>query len=112
MAGLKADTSGAFETVSIKNHEISLALLPHQVAVRKNGIEFLSHRRFPLWREVVIQIRSPSVPSPIEVRGVIVDCTGDRHHGFVASVVFLNIAPEQQAALQRLVEATTVHFGM
>lgn len=91
MWGIKADTSGIFGPVSIRNHEIQLNLYKHQVVVRKNGIEFLSDRYFHLWREVSLRLCIPNLGKEIEARGVVVDCVGNPHTGYVTTVMFLEV---------------------
>lgn len=103
MAGAKAGvTTGAASSVFISNHEARLTLPRHQVLIRKNGIEFLSQRHFPLWREVVVRLQMPGLDQEFEARGVVVDCVGNRHAGYVTSVMFLGLSPKQLENLELL----------
>jgi hypothetical protein len=74
----------------------------NQVAIRKNGIEFLSPNAIPLWTEVTVDLRSPLEPRPVRGSGVVVDCTGNRHTGFVVSLMMTNLTRQSQERLSQL----------
>lgn len=70
--------------------------------VRKNGIEFRSTKPIAEWTELTVNLRDPEDDCEIQAKGVVVDCQGDRHQGYLISMVFLELAPLAQARLQLL----------
>jgi hypothetical protein len=78
------------------------------VAIRKNGIEFLSQQAIPQWKEVTVELQSPVDHHPLEATGVVVDCTGNRHTGYVVSLIFLQMAPGSESRLARWAQSVSV----
>ncbi len=105
MSTTKLDTSGVFRPVTIHSHQTKLVLSAGDVVIRKNGIEFLSPDAFPAWTELTVDLRSPDHGRPVRGNGVVVDCTGNRHSGYVVSLVFMNLTRESQARLAQLARA-------
>ena len=71
---------------------------------RKNGIEFLAPQSMPEWTEVTVDLTSPMDGKPVRGTGVVVDCTGNRHAGYVVSLVFMSLTKQSQARLSELAE--------
>lgn len=49
-----------------------------------------------------MNLHDPEDDGEIQAKGVVVDCQGDRHQGYVISMVFLELTPLVQARLQLL----------
>jgi len=88
--------------------EAKLDLALCHLAVRKNGIEFLSSRAFPLWSELRVAIGSARDGKMMEANGVVVDCTGNRHSGYVVSVMFFELPPACRQGLELLARQTAL----
>jgi hypothetical protein len=101
MSTSKLDASGSFQAVTVQTGHRLLSLPANGVAIRPNGIEFLSSRPLPLWTEVTVELRSPSEPRPVRGSGVVVDCTGSRHTGYAVSLVLMNLTRQSQARLSQ-----------
>ena len=102
MCTSKVDRSGVFNPITIQHQQTRLRLATHQVSIRKNGIEFLSAHPLPLWTEVNVELRSPRDARPVRGTGVVVECAGNRHTGYVVSLVFMNLTRQSQASLSHL----------
>ena len=75
----------------------------NQVAVRKNGLEVLSTSPIPVWTELTVDLRcSGPAGRPLRGTGVVVDCTGNRHTGYVVSLMFMNLSRHAQERLTEL----------
>jgi len=81
-----------------------LVLSADQVAIRKNGIEFLSPNAIPLWTEVTVDLRSPLGSRPVRGSGVVVDCSGDPRSGYVVSLMLMNLNRQAQERLSQLAD--------
>ncbi|MBM3882381.1 MAG: hypothetical protein FJ387_22105 [Verrucomicrobia bacterium] len=102
MATSKVDRSGVFEPVTVEAHKTRLLLSAKEVVVRPNGLEFLSPHPIALWTEVTVDLRSPVDARPVRGGGVVVDCTGNRHAGYVVSLVLMNLTRQSQERLREL----------
>ena len=102
MCTSKVDCSGVFNPIAIQTQKTRLRLAASQVSIRKNGVEFLSAHSIPLWTEVTVDLRSPLDARPVRGTGVVVDCTGNRHAGYVVSLVFMNLTRQSQESLSHL----------
>ncbi len=99
MTTSKVDTSGCFDGDFLGSPEALFLLPTHEVAVRRNGIEFLSEQPIPQWKEVTVELQSPCDQQTLRGTGVVVDCTGNRHTGYVVSLMFLDMAQESRRRL-------------
>ncbi len=104
MKTTKLDTSGVFEPVKVTANELELSLPAHSVHLRNNGIEFLSTKEVPMWTELTIELQSPNQDGRINCTGIVVGSTGNKHNGFVVSIIFMGITPEAQERLTSLVQ--------
>lgn len=102
MSTSKLDRSGAFQAVTVHTQQTKLVLASGQVAIRKNGIEFFSPHAIPEWTEVTVDLRSPGDSGPVRGHGVVVDCAGNRHAGYIVSLVFMNLTRQSQERLSQL----------
>lgn len=108
MTTSKLDTAdpfaaGAGDPVSAHS---PLVLSESEVVVRRNGLEFLSRQPLPLWSEVCVDLHPPGAAQPLRGNGVVVDCAGSHHSGYVISLLLLDLSAQAQQHLERLVRAT------
>jgi hypothetical protein len=78
-----------------------LSLPATAIQIRKNGLEFRTANLLAVWKEMVIDLETPFGKS-IHCSGVIVACDGNRHQGYVVSMVFTQISKQALAALAAL----------
>lgn len=105
MKTTKLDRSGVFdEPVKLANSEMELSLPAHTVHLRNNGIEFLSENEVPLWTELTIELQSPTQSCNIKCTGIVVGASGNKHNGYVISIIFMGITPDAQERLSQLVQ--------
>jgi hypothetical protein len=105
MTASKLDSSGTFGTIATESAHTRLLLRENQVVIRKNGLEFLSPTALPLWTEVQVDLHSTVAESPLQGMGVVVDCAGNRHTGYVVSLLLLHLTEQAQRRLQQLAVA-------
>lgn len=101
----KLDTSGIFQPVTVKAQTTELRLSANEVAIRKSGIEFLSPNAIPKWKEVTVQLRSPGGNYRVSGSGVVVECAGNRHSGYVVSLILTGLTRQAQERLSLLAGA-------
>jgi hypothetical protein len=92
----------AYQPVKVKTHQTELILASNQVMIRKNGIAFLSATALPVWAEVSVDLRPPQGERLVCRNGVVVDCAGNRHSGYVVSVMFMGLSRQAQQQLDCL----------
>jgi hypothetical protein len=73
------------------------------VRLRKNGIEFRSENVIPVWTEMTIAMETPQTSKKLSFTGVVVACNGNRHAGYMVSMLFTNVSKQVQAKLDSLV---------
>jgi hypothetical protein len=87
-------------STTCQNNQLCLTLPAHAVKVRKNGIEFRSFEPIETWTEMNLLLEVPGGDSKLECTGVIVACNGNRHAGYLISLLFTNMSRAAQAQLQ------------
>jgi hypothetical protein len=102
MATSKLDRSGAFETPACESPTTQLALPANQVVVRKNGLEFISPNPVPTWIELNVDLQSAEKESRVRGTGIVVDCVGTPHSGYLVSLIFLDLSREAQRSLTQM----------
>ena len=98
----KLDTSGAFESFSLQSGEAELTIPRDFIRFRQNGVEFKSAKPIDAWKELTVAFQSPGETKPVRCTGVIVACNGNRHAGYIISMVFLNLSRQSQEQLDLL----------
>ena len=83
-----------------------LVLEPGAVSVSKNGIEFRSQQPIPTWTELTVSLMPPHSTERITCTGVVVGCTGNRHLGYVISLLFSGLTPHAMRQLGDLARET------
>lgn len=99
MSTSKLDTSGIFQP--LKENRTQLCLPTENVCIRKNGIEFRSDKAFSLWTEMRIDVVCGS-GRKVHCHGVVVSCNGNRHSGYIVSMVLMNLSRQGQQQLETL----------
>ena len=102
MSTSKLDTSGVFQPLTIQSEQTQLTLPAHAIRVRKSGIEFRTVKPIPTWTEMTVDLLSPADGKKVHCTGVVVDCNGNRHVGYLVSMVFLNLSRQSQQRLAEL----------
>jgi hypothetical protein len=76
-----------------------LTLPTDAVRVRKSGIEFRNNEAIPAWTEMTVTLQGPNPARKVKFTGVVVACSGDRHGGYVISMLFTHVSRLSQARL-------------
>ena len=88
--------------VTVTARQSNLTLSPESVIIRKGGIEFCSEIPFPQWVEMTVAIQSPQDGGKVNCSGVVVDCSGNKHTGYLVSMVFTGVSKQAEARLQSM----------
>ncbi len=88
--------------MQVKENGTQLTLPAQAVKIRKNGIEFLTHRPLPLWTEMSVDLVSGLDARKVHCQGVVVSSTGNRHTGYVVSLLFMNVSRQAEESLELL----------
>jgi len=99
MSARKLPAGGFLAPITVQGQTTQLNLPANAVRIRKNGIEFKTDSALPLFTEVSISLQAPLSAKKVQCNGVVVACTGNRHEGYRASVLFLNLSPAVQQRL-------------
>ena len=105
MSARKLPSAGLLAPVTVQGQTTQLNLPANAVRIRKNGIEFKSDTALPLFTEVSITLQTPLSAKRLQCNGVVVACAGNRHEGYRASVLFLNLSPGVQERLAAFAQA-------
>ena len=100
MSARKVNGSNSFPQAAYIQSRLSLAA--KDVRIRKNGIEFKSNDAFQTWTEMTVAIEVPGDTRKVHCSGVVVECNGNRHTGYLVSLVFTHVTPKMQAALESI----------
>jgi len=107
MSTSKLDTSGVFHPVQLHSNQTELSLPAQAIRFRKNGIEFCSTSPIPKWTEMTVDLHSRREAKKVHCTGIVVDCIGSRHTGYVVSMVFMDLTPQSQERLSELAFSQT-----
>ncbi len=102
MSTSKLDTSGIFQPAKISSTQTRLALPASAIRFRKNGIEFRTDKAIPTWTEMTVDLQSPVDGKNVHCTGVVVDCSGNRHAGYLVSMVCMNMSRQSQERFNQL----------
>jgi len=94
-----------FQPVTVQAQTTRLDLPASAVRIRKNGIEFRIANAIPPWTEMTVSMQTPLDPRKFNCSGVVVACNGNRHAGFVVSLLFTNLSKHAQARLSSMAVA-------
>lgn len=104
MSTSKLDTSGIFQPLNVTENRTQLILFANSVCIRKNGLEFRSEKALSLWTEMTMDLDCGK-GKKIHCHGVVVACHGNRHTGFIVSMVLMNLSRTAQERLDLLAHA-------
>jgi len=102
MSTSKLDTSGIFQAPKIATAQTRLALDASAIRFRKNGIEFRTDKPIPPWTEMTVALQSPVDGKTVHCTGVVVECAGNRHAGYLVSMVFMNMSRQSQERFNQI----------
>ena len=102
MSATKLDTSGVFQPVTVQARETQLTLPASAVRIRPNGVEFRSGSPLPVWTEMTVAWQYRGATRKAHCTGVVVACHGNRHSGYLVSMVFMNLSRQLQERLSHL----------
>lgn len=105
MSARKIANTELFPSAGVPTRTTQLDLPADAVRIRKNGIEFRSVNPFPVWAEMTVAMQTPQSAKKVNFTGVIVSCTGNRHAGYLLSMLFTNVSKQAQARLNSMVMA-------
>jgi len=103
MSARKVGNTELFRPVSLQAQATNLSLSAGEIRIRKNGIEFRSNETIPVWTEMTVELQTPVEAKKLHCTGVVVACSGNRHAGFLVSMVFTHLSRQTQARLNSLV---------
>ena len=92
---------------SIQNHNLAqkpLSLAANAVRIRKSGIEFRSANPIPAWTEMSVDLQYHDAKK-VHCAGVVVACDGNRHSGYLVSLLFTKLSRQSEALLSTLAYA-------
>jgi len=102
MSARKFELSSVFSPVTLQSREKRLSLSPGDVRIRRNGVEFRSATPIAPWTEMTVALRSGRDSGRVNCTGVIISCSGNRHNGYIVSMVFTSLSRQSQARLNML----------
>ena len=105
MSARKLENGGLFQPVTVQAHTTRLDLPAGAVRIRRNGIEFRSDSAIPVWTEMTVAMETPSDARKVNFSGVVVACHGNRHAGYVVSLLFTSLSKQAQARLNSMAVA-------
>jgi hypothetical protein len=101
MSTSKLDTSGIFQPLGLKENRTQVSLPFHNVCIRKNGLEFRTEKPLSLWTEMTIDLIC-GTGKKVHCHGVVVACHGNRHTGYIVTMVLMNLSRQAQERLDML----------
>ena len=105
MSTSKLDTSGIFQPETGSENQTQLTLPANNVCIRKNGLQFRSDKPLSLWTEMTMDLVC-GTGKKIHCHGVVVACHGNRHTGFIVSMILMNLSRQAQERLDMLAFST------
>ena len=105
MSAHKVTNPELFQPVTVQAQTTRLDLPARAVRIRKNGIEFRSETAIQVWTEMTVAMQTPSDSRKVNFTGVVVACNGQRHAGFVVSLLFTSLSKQAQARLNSMAVA-------
>ena len=102
MSARKVSNADPFQPVTVQAQATRLNLSAGDIRIRKNGIEFRNLNAIPIWTEMTVELQTVLEPKKLHCTGVVVACNGNRHAGYVISMVFTKLSRQTQAKLNSL----------
>ena len=102
MSARKLSNPGPVQSpITAVARQARLSLSHEAVFIHKNGIEFRSDAPFALWTEMTLNLECPK-EGRVNCTGVVISCAGNRHTGYLVSMVFTTVSKQSQARLNQL----------
>jgi hypothetical protein len=95
-------SGGSFQPVTVQSRQTSLTLSQDAVHIRKNGVEFRSEVSIAPWTEMTVTLQPTRDSGKIHCNGVVVACNGNRHAGYIVSMVFTSLSKQSQERLNQI----------
>jgi len=111
MSARKVSSSGLFQPITVHAPARSLSLSAGDIRIRKNGIEFRTQNDIPVYTEMTIDLETPLETKKLHCTGVVVACSGNRHTGFLVSMVFTSLSRHTQARLNSMAAVASMAFA-
>ena len=104
MSARKIESEKSLQQVTVQARQSRLTLSSDAVVVTKNGVEFRSLTPFSLWTEMTVALQSArNAQDKVHCNGVVVACSGNRHLGYIISMLFTGLSKQSQSRLNSLV---------
>ena len=111
MSARKVSNADLFQPVTVHTQATRLSLSAGDIRIRKNGIEFRTHNDIPVYTEMTVDLETPLEPKKLHCTGVVVACSGNRHTGFLVSMVFTHLSRQTQARLNSIAAVASMAFS-
>ena len=105
MSAKKITGSSFGREVTIEARQTRLLLSEDAVVIHKGGIEFRSPASFSPWIEMTLTLEARD-GHRVNCAGVVVSCGGNKHGGYLVSMIFTSLSKQAQARL-----ATMAHIA-
>ena len=102
MSARRIETTNPLPQVTVEARQTRLTLPPESVVVSKNGIEFRSATPFPLWNEMTMTLQPARGEGRINCNGVVISCSGNKHTGYIVSMLFTGLSRQAQQRLSTM----------
>jgi hypothetical protein len=102
MSARNIGSASTYGPVTVQTRQTRLTLSPEHVRIHRNGVEFRSDSPIPAWKEMTVTLQSTKDAGRVHCTGVVVACNGNRHSGYVVSMVFTSVSKQSQARLNLL----------
>jgi hypothetical protein len=101
MSARKIELSPSISTTNHAHAQTRLSLSAGAVRIRKSGIEFKTTNPIPAWTEMSVDLQYHDAKK-VHCNGVVVACEGNRHSGYLVSLLFTKLSRQSQALLTTL----------
>jgi len=102
MSARKLTTAEPFPAILAEATSTTLTLPASAVRIRKNGIEFRTKSPIQPWTEMTVHLQAPLETGKVHCTGVVVACDGNRHAGYLVSLLFTHLSKQSQARLDSI----------
>lgn len=105
MSARKLTNSSVFQPPTIHVEQARCTQEGELVRIHAHGIEFHVPAPMTVWREMSVDLQPPNGGRKVRCTGVVVACQGDRHSGYLVSLLFLNLSKHSQEQLRLLADS-------
>ncbi|HEY0457126.1 MAG TPA: hypothetical protein VGE41_12180 [Verrucomicrobiae bacterium] len=102
MSARKLTNIDVFQPLIVQSQATRLTLPAGAFRIRKNGIEFRSEVEIAAWTEMTVMLETQLDARKLNCTGVVVACNGNRHSGYIVSMLFTNLTRAAQTRLSAL----------